>query len=83
MTLYHMKNDGTPGVCSAQPGNCPLSNSSIHTHTLEEAQDFADRMNEIKALNIYEKVRLNSNNNLDNILFEGILLIMFLFHSIP
>ena len=65
MTLYHMKNDGTPGVCSAQPGNCPLSNSSIHTHSLEEAQDFADRMNEIKALNIYEKVRLNSNNNLD------------------
>lgn len=65
MTLYHMKNDGTPGVCSAQPGNCPLSNSSIHTHTLEEAQDFADRMNEIKALNIYEKVRLSLNNDLD------------------
>ena len=55
MTLYHMKNDGTPGVCSAQPGNCPLSNSSIHTHTLEEAQNFADRMNEIKSLNMYEK----------------------------
>lgn len=61
MTLYHMKNDGTPGVCSAQPGNCPLSSSSLHTHTLEEAQDFADRMNEINALHIYDRVRLNSN----------------------
>lgn len=65
MTLYHMKNDGSPGVCTAQPGNCPLSNSSIHTHSIEEAQDFADRMNEIKSLNIYEKVRLNKNTNFD------------------
>lgn len=65
MTLYHMKNDGSPGVCTAQPGNCPLSNSSIHTHSIEEAQDFADRMNEIKSLNIYEKVRLNKNGNFD------------------
>lgn len=30
MTRYHVKKDGTPGVCHAQEGNCPLGDSSQH-----------------------------------------------------
>ena len=49
MSKYHVKKDGTPGICHAQEGNCPLGDSSQHFSSKEEAQDYADKINEEKA----------------------------------
>ena len=46
MAKYHVKKDGTPGVCRAQEGNCPLGDSSQHFSNIQDAQDYADKMNE-------------------------------------
>lgn len=43
---YHIKKDGTPGVCRAKPGNCPYGDSSEHFKTKEEAQLYADKKND-------------------------------------
>lgn len=42
---YHVKKDGTPGVCHAL-FKCPLGDESQHFSTLEEAQEYADKINE-------------------------------------
>ena len=55
MAKYHVKKDGTPGVCRAQEGNCPLGDSSQHFSSKEEAQDYADKINENNANNVTEK----------------------------
>ena len=55
MAKYHVKKDGTPGVCRAQEGNCPLGDSSQHFSSKEEAQDYADKVNENNANNVTEK----------------------------
>ena len=49
MSKYHVKKDGTPGVCHAQEGNCPLGDSSQHFSNIQDAQDYADKINEEKA----------------------------------
>ena len=54
---YHVKKDGTPGVCHAL-FRCPLGDESQHFSTLEEAQEYADKMNE----------ELSVKNNSDEIL---------------
>ena len=48
MTRYHMREDGTPGICHAQEGNCPLGGSENHVEaeTLEQAQQQFDDKNE-------------------------------------
>ena len=46
MAKYHVKKDGTPGVCHAQEGNCPSGDSSQHFSSKVEAQDYADKINE-------------------------------------
>ena len=38
MTTYHIKQNGTPGVCHAKPGNCPLGGTGIHFDTAEQAE---------------------------------------------
>ena len=50
MAKYHVKKDGTPGVCHAQEGNCPLGDSSQHFSSKEEAQEYADNKNELEIL---------------------------------
>ena len=55
MAKYHVKKDGTPGVCRAQEGNCPLGDSSQHFSSKAEAQDYADKVNENNANNVTEK----------------------------
>lgn len=55
MAKYHVKKDGTPGVCRAEEGNCPLGDSSQHFSSKEEAQDYADKVNENNANNVTEK----------------------------
>ena len=41
MTKYHIKKDGTPGVCHATKGNCPLCGESNHYSTEAEAATVA------------------------------------------
>lgn len=41
---YHIKADGTPGICRAAKGNCPLSTDENHYKTQEEAQVAADKI---------------------------------------
>lgn len=43
MTLYHIKKDGTPGICHAEPGKCPLGGSNQHYSTWNEAQIAIDK----------------------------------------
>lgn len=38
---YHIRKDGTPGVCHAQKGNCPLGGDSEHYSTASEAEQAA------------------------------------------
>lgn len=45
MAKYPIKRDGSPGECHAL-FKCPLGNRALHFKTIEEAQDFADLINE-------------------------------------
>jgi hypothetical protein len=56
---YHIKKDGTPGICRAKPGNCPYGDFSKHFPTREEAQLYADKKNDKQN---------ESNKKLNNIL---------------
>lgn len=46
MAKYHIKKDGTPGICRAKDGKCPFGNESEHFPTKEEAQNYADKLHE-------------------------------------
>lgn len=48
MSKYHIRKDGTPGVCNAQKGNCPFGESAPHFESIEAAQQFADLKNRIE-----------------------------------
>src|SRR5574344_416366 len=48
MPKYHIRKDGTPGVCNAQKGNCPFGESAPHFESIEAAQQFADLKNRIE-----------------------------------
>lgn len=43
---YHIAKNGAPAVCTAQPGECPLGNQDEHFDTVEEAQIYADQLNQ-------------------------------------
>ena len=44
---YHIKKDSTPGICRAKNGNCPYGDISEHFSSKEEAQIYADKLNEV------------------------------------
>lgn len=46
MSKYHIKKDGTPGICRAKNGNCPLGGSENHFDSMEDAQVAAQEMME-------------------------------------
>lgn len=48
MAKYHINSQGVPAVCRARAGNCPFGGNEQHFSNVEEAQDFADKMNEDK-----------------------------------
>lgn len=53
---YHIKKDGTPGVCHAKNGNCPLGGPQSHFETLEGANEEAQsRLEKQYGGNIIEK----------------------------
>ena len=60
---YHIKKDGTPDICRAKPGNCPLGGDENHFQTIEEAQIYADKLNEEQILEEYKN---NFLRNFDN-----------------
>lgn len=41
MTKYHIKKDGTPGICRAK-GKCPLGGQEEHFETKEQAQIYVN-----------------------------------------
>lgn len=43
---YHIAKNGAPAICTAQPGKCPLGNQDKHFDTVEEAQVYADQLNQ-------------------------------------
>lgn len=43
---YHIAKNGAPAICTAQPGKCPLGNQAEHFDTVEEAQIYADQLNQ-------------------------------------
>lgn len=43
---YHIAKNDTPAICKAQPGKCPLGNQDEHFDTVEEAQIYADQLNQ-------------------------------------
>ena len=52
MAKYHIKKDGTPGICRARVKPCPLGGDEEHFYSREEAEKFADDMNEFVVKNI-------------------------------
>ena len=46
MAKYHVKKDGTPGICKARLVHCPLGSENKHFSTIEDAQEYADKINE-------------------------------------
>ena len=46
MAKYHVKKDGTPGICRAQDDNCPLGDTNEHFSNVQDAQEYADKLNE-------------------------------------
>lgn len=45
MAKFHIKKDGTPGVCNAKQGNCPYGDAQHHFPSQEQAQEYADKIN--------------------------------------
>lgn len=45
MAKFHIKTDGTPGVCNAKQGNCPYGDAQHHFSSQEKAQEYADKIN--------------------------------------
>lgn len=46
MTRFHINKHGVPAPCKAKPGNCPLGGDEHHFDNIEQAQAFADKLNE-------------------------------------
>lgn len=48
MEKYHIGKNGTPSICQAEKGNCPLGGIENHYSSLEAAQTAADMKNQLK-----------------------------------
>lgn len=81
MARYHIKGDGSPGVCNAEPGKCPFGENTPHFESEQAAQRFADIKNEIELekdfhlsrYSIYELNEKEANvlvKSIDNLLDE-------------
>ena len=46
MTKYHINKHGVPAICKAKSGNCPLGGEENHFNSQQEAQTYADKVNE-------------------------------------
>ena len=67
MSQMHIGNRGVPMKCVAQPGKCPKAPGIGHFEKVEQAQEFADRLNELEANGFtYKDVPKEDINKLDN-----------------
>lgn len=48
---YHISKSGTPAVCHAQPGNCPIGGNDVHFNSPEKELEYADNKNHLEVLN--------------------------------
>ena len=69
MSRMHIGSRGVPMKCVAQPGKCPKAPGIGHFEKVEQAQEFADRLNELEAngftyknVPIYLKILLTLKN---------------------
>lgn len=46
MTKYHINSKGVPAICKAEKGNCPFGGDEQHFTNFEEAQEFANNVNQ-------------------------------------
>lgn len=46
MNKYHINKHGVPAVCRARSGNCPLGGDEQHFNSEQEAQEYANKVNE-------------------------------------
>lgn len=65
MKKFHIKKDGTPGICSADK-NCPLGGEKEHFDSLEKAQERADLLNEKE--NLINEYKTNSKGRLKKVI---------------
>ena len=67
MNQMHIGNRGVPMKCVAQPGKCPKAPGIGHFQKVEQAQEFADRLNELEASGFtYKDVPKEDISKLDN-----------------
>ena len=72
MSRFHINKHGVPAPCRAKPGNCPLGGDDQHFKTKEEAQAYADNINE-KEHSLLPEVENNTYFNLDETEFKGLI----------
>lgn len=44
MSKFHINKHGVPAPCKAQKGNCPYGREDSHFNTVEEAQEYANKL---------------------------------------
>lgn len=67
MSRMHIGSRGVPMKCVAQPGKCPKAPGIGHFEKVEQAQEFADRLNELEANGFtYKNVPKEDISKLDN-----------------
>lgn len=67
MSRMHIGSSGVPMKCVAQPGKCPKAPGIGHFEKVEQAQEFADRLNELEANGFtYKNVPKEDISKLDN-----------------
>lgn len=66
MAKFHIKADGTPGVCNAKQGNCPYGDAQHHFSSQEKAQEYADKINLEKLEAASVKSKSNKSDFIQN-----------------
>lgn len=81
MAKFHINKYGVPAPCKAQKGNCPYGGDEQHFNNMEDAQAFADKLNEdryglfknVKSTKVYEipegtpqETRIDKNDFINN-----------------
>lgn len=63
MVKYHIRADGTPGICRARDGNCPLGNNTAHYNNLSEANEASQKL-----LASQHNMFSNDSNDIDKVM---------------
>lgn len=66
MSKYHIKPDGTPGICSAI-SNCPYGSDSFHFASEDAALEYSDRINYYEATNYFQYATIETDLEIETI----------------